>query len=156
MLELVCGTDKMAFSVESEEIPAAPRYFTRLSQASAENARSRIYLGVHWSFDDTEGRAMGRKVADQVFMTHFAPVVRTARNHGRLEIVWPSTFAELPGATEYGASALQVAPHGGCARRSGRAPNDGGPNGRKLVLPAGPADGRGSQLTVSQPFRPPL
>ena len=40
-----------------------PRSFTNLSQAEEENGQSRIYLGIHWSFDKTEGIAQGRKVA---------------------------------------------------------------------------------------------
>lgn len=44
--------------------PYLPRYFSRLSQAEEENGQSRIYLGIHWSFDKTKGIAQGRKVAD--------------------------------------------------------------------------------------------
>ncbi len=46
--------------------PLRPRSFSSLSQAEEENGQSRIYLGVHWQFDITEGTAMGRKVADYV------------------------------------------------------------------------------------------
>jgi hypothetical protein len=38
-----------------------------------ENARSRIYLGIHWSFDATEGVALGEAVADQVFEHALTP-----------------------------------------------------------------------------------
>ncbi|HZI93832.1 MAG TPA: hypothetical protein VFE84_06285, partial [Patescibacteria group bacterium] len=51
-----------------------PRSFTSLSQAEEENGQSRIYLGIHWSFDKTEGIAQGRKVADFVFDNAFVPV----------------------------------------------------------------------------------
>jgi hypothetical protein len=34
-----------------------PRSFSSLSQAEEENGQSRIYLGIHWSFDKTEGIA---------------------------------------------------------------------------------------------------
>ena len=47
--------------------PLVPRSFSTLSQAEEENGQSRIYLGIHWSFDKTEGIAQGRKVADWVF-----------------------------------------------------------------------------------------
>lgn len=43
--------------------PLIPRSFTSLSQAEEENGQSRIYLGIHWSFDKTQGTAQGRRVA---------------------------------------------------------------------------------------------
>jgi hypothetical protein len=54
--------------------PLIPRSFTTLSQAEEENGQSRIYLGIHWSFDKTEGIAQGRKVANWVFTRAFLPV----------------------------------------------------------------------------------
>jgi hypothetical protein len=42
-----------------------------LSQAEEENGQSRIYLGIHWSFDKTQGIAQGRKVADYVYHNAF-------------------------------------------------------------------------------------
>jgi hypothetical protein len=71
--------DRIAFTFVSDEFngitrdnhgrvrPRLPRSFSSLSQAEEENGQSRIYLGVHWSFDKTEGTAMGRRVADYVF-----------------------------------------------------------------------------------------
>jgi hypothetical protein len=51
----------------------APRSFSSFSEAEEENGQSRIYLGIHWSFDKTQGIAQGRKVADWVFQHAFAP-----------------------------------------------------------------------------------
>ena len=60
--------------------PLSPRSFTSLSQAEEENGQSRIYLGIHWSFDKTEGIAQGRRVADYVFENAFTPL-RGANAH---------------------------------------------------------------------------
>ena len=51
-----------------------PRTFSSFSQASQENGQSRIYLGIHWSFDKTEGIKQGRRVADYVFAHAFQPI----------------------------------------------------------------------------------
>jgi membrane-associated phospholipid phosphatase len=77
------GTDRIPFTFVSDELngvtvdnqgqtrPLRPRRFATLSQAEEENGQSRIYLGIHWSFDKTEGIAQGRRVADAVYRTLF-------------------------------------------------------------------------------------
>jgi VCPO second helical-bundle domain len=79
------GTDNIAFTFVSDEFngqtrdnngnvrPFRPRSFSNLSQAEEENGQSRIYLGIHWSFDKTEGIAQGRRVGDYVFDYAFGP-----------------------------------------------------------------------------------
>ena len=79
------GTDRIAFTFVSDEFngvtrdnegnprPLLPRHFDTLSQAEEENGQSRIYLGIHWSFDKTEGIAQGRHVGDYVFESLFQP-----------------------------------------------------------------------------------
>ena len=79
------GTDAIAFTFVSDEFdgvtrgndgnvrPLLARSFTSLSQAEEENGQSRIYLGIHWSFDKTEGIVQGRRVADYVFDHAFTP-----------------------------------------------------------------------------------
>ncbi len=44
-----------------------PRHFDSFSQAAAENAASRIFLGIHWRFDATEGVSAGNRIADYNF-----------------------------------------------------------------------------------------
>src|SRR5688572_10875698 len=82
------GTDRIRFTFVSDEFngvtvgndgqvrPLLPRTFNRLSEAEEENGQSRIYLGIHWSFDKTEGIVQGRKVADYVFENAFRRVVQ--------------------------------------------------------------------------------
>jgi PAP2 superfamily len=84
------GTDRIAFTFVSDELngetiandgtirPRVPRRFSSLSEAEEENGQSRIYLGIHWSFDKIEGIAQGRRIARYVFRNAFEPV-----QHGR-------------------------------------------------------------------------
>ncbi|MFN2508192.1 MAG: vanadium-dependent haloperoxidase [Chthoniobacterales bacterium] len=79
------GTDRIGFTFVSDEFngvtrdndghvrPHMPRSFSSFSQAEEENGQSRIYLGIHWSFDKTAGIAQGRRVADYVFDRLFLP-----------------------------------------------------------------------------------
>ena len=65
------GSGDIPFTFVSEELdgvtrPWKPRSFCRLSQAEEENAQSRMYLGVHWACDRTEGKTLGRNIADYV------------------------------------------------------------------------------------------
>lgn len=75
--------DKIPFTFISDEFdgitedsngnprPLAERSFSSLSEAEEENGQSRIYLGIHWSFDKTEGIAQGNRIADYVFDNAF-------------------------------------------------------------------------------------
>ena len=47
--------------------PVVFRSFDSFSQAAEENGQSRIYLGLHWSFDKVQGIRQGGRVADYVF-----------------------------------------------------------------------------------------
>ena len=79
------GRDDIRFTFVSDELngvtpgpdgvprPRLPRTFTSLSQAEEENGQSRIYLGIHWAFDKTEGIAQGRRVARYVVRNAFLP-----------------------------------------------------------------------------------
>ena len=60
-----------------------PRSFSNLSQAEEENGQSRIYLGIHWSFDKTEGIALGRRVGDYVFDHAFTPAHHSLESRRR-------------------------------------------------------------------------
>ena len=88
-------TDDIAFTFVSDEYngitedntgvvrPLHPRTFSSLSEAEEENGQSRIFLGIHWSFDKTEGIAQGRRVADYVFGNAFRPLGADSRQVSR-------------------------------------------------------------------------
>jgi hypothetical protein len=73
------GKDKIPFTFISDEFngvtkdnngnprPLIERRFSSLSEAEEENGQSRIYLGIHWAFDKTEGIRLGNEVGDFVF-----------------------------------------------------------------------------------------
>ena len=85
------GTDHIPFTFVSDEFngmtvdnegnvrPLVPRSFATLSQAEEENGQSRIYLGIHWAFDKTEGIAQGRRVGELGVRPHVpAPQMTSA------------------------------------------------------------------------------
>jgi hypothetical protein len=51
-----------------------PRQFVSFSQAAAENAASRIFLGIHWRFDAIQGVSAGDRIADIDFDTLLRPL----------------------------------------------------------------------------------
>jgi hypothetical protein len=67
-------TDRMHFTLVSDEMPGVTRSFDRFSQAADENALSRIYMGVHWIFDADAGQRMGRTVGDITFDNQLEPM----------------------------------------------------------------------------------
>ena len=60
------GTDTMTYTVTTEDPHAVgvTRTFTSFSAAAQENARSRIYLGVHYQFDGDYGVSSGTAMAE--------------------------------------------------------------------------------------------
>jgi hypothetical protein len=74
MLADFFGTDDIAFTLESEN-PAAPdRSFTSFSQAAEESGMSRIYGGIHWSFDNVRGLATGDALGHFVTANYLEPL----------------------------------------------------------------------------------
>ena len=85
MLRNYYRSDRIPFTFVSDELngvtkdnrgnvrPLVTRSFSSLSQAEKENGQSRIYLGIHWAFDSTEGIKQGNRVADYVFKNILRP-----------------------------------------------------------------------------------
>ena len=85
------GTDDISFTFVSDEFdgvthgndgnvrPIVSRSFSSLSEAEEENGQSRIYLGIHWTFDKVQGIAQGRRVANHVFANAFTPLYPRGR-----------------------------------------------------------------------------
>lgn len=79
IVEHFYGTGDIGFTLTSDELngvttdqygvprPLAPRSYDSLDEAARELNDSRIYLGVHWRFDQDAGDAMGRSIADYLY-----------------------------------------------------------------------------------------
>ncbi|MBM3847890.1 MAG: vanadium-dependent haloperoxidase [Verrucomicrobia bacterium] len=64
------GRDTLPFKASSDSLPGVARDYTSLADCADEVGMSRIYGGIHYSFDNTEGKEVGRKVGNYV-STHF-------------------------------------------------------------------------------------
>jgi hypothetical protein len=71
------GTDAMAFCLDPDPLVASlpTRCYTSLAAAEDENGISRIYGGVHWSYDNVYGKMTGRAIGDHVAQNNFAVAV---------------------------------------------------------------------------------
>jgi hypothetical protein len=110
VLEDFFGGDEFAFTLESETPDAADRSFTSFSEAANESGLSRIYGGIHWSFDNEAGLAAGDAVGDFVSENLLGPLsppssllastaVYVSAAHGELASLAPPTVSAL-GAKE--------------------------------------------------------
>ncbi|XAM00673.1 vanadium-dependent haloperoxidase [Phycisphaeraceae bacterium D3-23] len=85
------GTDDITFTVSSEELQYlldnpdlmaaygldlddTERTFSSFSEAMAENGRSRVYLGIHWNYDDTVAQETGTLVAQAIANGEFIAI----------------------------------------------------------------------------------
>jgi hypothetical protein len=72
-LAMYFGTDEIAFTSTSESLPGVVRSFASFSAAAAEAGQSRIYGGIHYSFDNVAGLASGRAVGEYVCRNFLLP-----------------------------------------------------------------------------------
>jgi len=76
ILAAVVGKDEYRFETSSEGLPGSLRKFNGFWAAAEEAGMSRIYGGIHWQFDNTDGLAGGKKVAKLVLEKCMKPVQR--------------------------------------------------------------------------------
>jgi hypothetical protein len=67
------GADKITFSTTSDGLPNVTRKFTSIWAAAEEAGMSRIYGGIHWQFDNTDGLQVGRTLGEYVVRTTLQP-----------------------------------------------------------------------------------
>jgi hypothetical protein len=69
------GTDDIAFQVhwDAYGFPGVTRSYASFSAAEGEEGRSRVYGGIHFTFDVVAGQELGRRVADYVFAHALLP-----------------------------------------------------------------------------------
>jgi hypothetical protein len=65
------GTDHVSFTATWAGVE---RSFNTFTEAAKEAGKSRIYAGIHWSFDVAAGEQLGRKVGQYVAGHHFRPL----------------------------------------------------------------------------------
>jgi hypothetical protein len=71
------GTDRVGFTATSGGVSRSFRSFTA---AAHEAGLSRIYGGIHWSFDVAQGWHVGRSVGKYVAANFFLPAARTTKH----------------------------------------------------------------------------
>jgi hypothetical protein len=78
MLADFFGTDNITFTSSAEGFTVPDRTFTSFSQASNEAADSRLYAGIHWSYDNADGLAAGRALGHYVYANELQPIPEPA------------------------------------------------------------------------------
>lgn len=73
IIGLFFGRDDIPFSVSYPGPPAISRSYPGFNALANEQARSRIYAGIHFEFDSTAGQSIGRNVANYVFQNYLTP-----------------------------------------------------------------------------------
>jgi membrane-associated phospholipid phosphatase len=68
------GTDRVRFTTTSDGLPGVTRSFDSFSSAAEEAGMSRIYGGIHYQFDNTDGLMTGKVLGAYVFRNYLQPV----------------------------------------------------------------------------------
>ncbi len=73
MLALFFGRDDIAFQHTWEGAGGATRSYTSFGAMANEEARARVYGGIHFTFDNVAGQSVGTSVANYIFATVMRP-----------------------------------------------------------------------------------
>ena len=73
MLALFFGRDDIQFQHTWEGAPGWTRSYTGFAAMADEEARSRVYGGIHFTFDNVAGQSIGRNVANYIFNNSMRP-----------------------------------------------------------------------------------
>lgn len=65
--------DHVRFRATSEGLPGVIRTYDSFRAAAQEAGMSRIYGGIHWQFDNTEGLAVGKQIGELVCRRYLLP-----------------------------------------------------------------------------------
>jgi membrane-associated phospholipid phosphatase len=76
------ATDAIPFSLSWEGLPGVTRSFDSFSAAANEAGQSRIWAGIHWSFDVTAGNTTGAAVATYIVQNFLLPHGGAAKARG--------------------------------------------------------------------------
>ncbi len=73
LLALFFGRDDIRFDHTWEGPGGATRSYAGFGAMADEEARARVYAGIHFSFDNVAGQSVGQNVANYVFMNFMRP-----------------------------------------------------------------------------------
>ncbi len=78
-LGLFFGRDDIAFQHTWEGVGGATRSYPGFTAMANEEERSRVYGGIHFTFDQVAGQSVGRNVANYIFLNFMRPVRREGK-----------------------------------------------------------------------------
>ena len=87
MLTHFYGTDAIEFGATSDSLPGVVRNFRSLAECADEIGISRIFGGIHFEFDNREGKVSGGRIGDFVALNFLLP-------NDRLPLVRIEGFSE--------------------------------------------------------------
>jgi hypothetical protein len=67
------GTDQISFVATSDSLPGVFRSFQSLKACADEVGMSRIYGGIHFSFDNVEGKKSGQAIGQYIATNYLLP-----------------------------------------------------------------------------------
>ena len=73
ILTLFFGRDDIAFQHTWDGVGGATRSYAGFGAMADEEARARVYAGIHFTFDNVAGQSVGRNVANYIFANVMRP-----------------------------------------------------------------------------------